>query len=153
MARQIVATNRKARHDYHIEERFEAGLALTGTEVKSIRSGRVQLRDAFARVDRGEVWLYNMHVAPYEFGNRWNHEPTRTRKLLLHRKEIRRLSGLLQQQGLTLVPLSLYINERGKVKVELGLARGKKRYDKREAIAARDRRRQAERELKERTRA
>ena len=127
MARQIVATNRKARHDYHIEERFEAGLALTGTEVKSIRSGRVQLRDAFARVDRGEVWLYNMHVAPYEFGNRWNHEPTRTRKLLLHRKEIRRLSGLLQQQGLTLVPLSLYINERGKVKVELGLARGKKR--------------------------
>lgn len=94
-----------------------------------------------------------MHVAPYEFGNRWNHEPTRTRKLLLHRKEIRRLSGLLQQQGLTLVPLSLYINERGKVKVELGLARGKKRYDKREAIAARDRRRQAERELKERTRA
>ncbi len=146
---KVVATNRKARHDYHIEETFEAGLVLTGTEVKSLRAGKVNLRDSFARIDRGEAFLYNMHISPYDFGNRWNHDPTRTRKLLLNKAEIRRLIGKIQQQGLTLVPLKVYFNDRGIAKVELAVARGKKKWDKREDIAKREARREVERAVKE----
>lgn len=148
--RKVVATNRKARHDYHIEETYEAGLVLTGTEVKSIRQGRLNLKDSFARVEDGEVFLYNMHVSPYSHGNRWNHEPTRTRKLLLHKGEIRRLVGKVQQQGLTLVPLRVYFTPKGRAKVEIALARGKKLWDKRRDIAKRDARREAERAVKSR---
>lgn len=151
--RRLVATNRKARHDYHVEETYEAGLVLTGTEVKALREGRANLRDSFARIERGEVFLYNAHISPYSHGNRWNHEPTRTRKLLLHKDEIRRLAGKVQQQGLTLVPLELYFNERGVAKVLLALARGKKLWDKRRDIARREAEREAERAVKERVRA
>lgn len=147
---KVVATNRRARHDYHIEETYEAGMVLTGTEVKSIRQGRLNLKDSFARIEKGEVFLYNMHVSPYSHGNRWNHEPTRTRKLLLRRDEIRRLVGKVQQQGLTLVPLKVYFTPRGHAKVELALARGKKLWDKRESIARRDAEREAQRASKER---
>lgn len=150
--RNVVATNRRARHDYHILETFEAGLVLTGTEVKALREGRVNLRDSFARVDNGEVYLYNMHISPYSHGNRWNHEPTRTRKLLLHKKEIRRLIGLVQQQGLTLVPLMVYFNEKGRAKLELAVARGKKLWDKRRDAAQREAQREAARAVKERLR-
>src|SRR5690606_29907619 len=125
-----VATNRKAWHDYHIEETFEAGIALTGTEVKSLRRGQANLRDRYAQIKDGEVFLYNAHISPYEFGNRFNHEPTRTRKLLLHRDEIRRLIGKLREGGTTLVPLRIYFTPRGVAKVELALARGKKKWDK-----------------------
>lgn len=149
---RLIATNRKARHDYTIEETYEAGIVLTGTEVKSLRAGKVSLRDSFARVHNGEVWLHNAHISPYDFGNRWNHDPTRTRKLLLHKAEIRRLIGKVQQQGLTLVPLRMYFTERGHAKVELGLARGKKKWDKREDMAKRSAQREAERALKERNR-
>jgi len=147
---KLVATNRKARHDYHIDETFEAGIVLTGTEVKSLRAGRANINDSFARIERGEVFLYNMHISPYDFGNRWNHDPTRTRKLLLNKAEIRRLVGKVQQQGLTLVPLRVYFNDRGIAKVELALARGKKKWDKREDIARRDARREIEKAVKER---
>ena len=150
---RAVATNRRARHDYHILESYEAGIVLTGTEVKSVRQGRVNLQDAFARVERGEVFLYNMHISPYAYGNRWNHEPTRTRKLLLHKAEIRKLIGRVQQQGFTLVPLRVYFNERGRAKVELALAQGKKKWDKRRDIAKREVQREVERAMKERMRA
>jgi len=146
---KVVATNRKAHHDYFIEETYEAGIVLTGTEVKSIRQGRLNLKDSFARIEDGEVFLYNMHVSPYSHGNRWNHEPTRTRKLLLKREEIRRLVGKVQQQGLTLVPLKVYFTPRGHAKVELALARGKKLWDKRQSIARRDAEREAQRAAKE----
>ncbi|PZN08443.1 MULTISPECIES: SsrA-binding protein SmpB [Thermaerobacter] len=134
---RLIADNRKARHDYFIDETFEAGLVLTGTEIKSIRAGRVNLRDSHARVEGGEVWLYGMHIAPYEHGNRFNHEPDRPRKLLLHRREIDYLAGRVRERGYTLVPLRLYLKG-GWAKVELALARGKKRYDKRAAIAQRE---------------
>lgn len=150
-AQRLVATNRKARHDYTIEETYEAGLVLTGTEVKSLRQGKAQLRDSFARISGGEVWIHNVHISPYEQGNRWNHEPTRQRKALMHRAEIRRLIGKIQQQGYTLIPLSLYFNDRGIAKVELGLAKGKKKWDKREDMARRSAAREAERALKART--
>ncbi len=146
---RVIAENRKARYDYHIEDTVEAGLVLTGTEIKSIRAGHVQLREAYARVDRGEVWLYNLHVAPYEFGNRWNHDPIRPRKLLLNRREIEGLWRLVRQSGLTLVPLRLYLRA-GRAKVELALARGKHEYDKRDVIAARDAARRIDRAIKER---
>jgi len=141
-----VATNRKARHDYFIEDTYEAGLVLVGTEVKSIRQGRVNLQDAYAEVRNGEAWLHNMHISPYAQGGRFNPDPNRPRKLLLHRREIDRLKGLQEQKGLTLVPLSLYFR-RGRAKVELGLARGKRQYDKRRAIAERESRRELERAL------
>ncbi|NLO89392.1 MAG: SsrA-binding protein SmpB [Clostridia bacterium] len=145
MAEQkVIATNKKARHDYFIEETYEAGIALTGTEVKSIREGKVNLRDSYAEVRNGEVFVHNMHISPYEAGNQFNHEPKRTRKLLLHKHEIRRLIGKTQERGYTLVPLKIYFNERGKVKLEIGLAKGKKLYDKRKEIAQRD----AEREMR-----
>ncbi|HLT58965.1 MAG: SsrA-binding protein SmpB [Limnochordales bacterium] len=149
---KTVATNRKARHEYHILETLEAGLVLTGTEVKSVRAGRVNLNDAFARVENGEVYLYNMHISPYTHGNRFNHEPTRVRKLMLHKDEIRRLVGKTREQGLTLIPLRIYFSDRGWAKVELALARGKKKWDKREDIARREAQRQAQRAVKEQVR-
>jgi SsrA-binding protein len=133
---KVLTTNRKASHDYHIEEVFEAGVALTGTEVKSLRAGRANLQDGYATVEGGEVFLLNCHVSPYTPANRFNHDPRRRRKLLLHRAEIRRLIGKVQERGLTLVPLSLYLKN-GRVKVELALCRGKKQYDKRETLKRR----------------
>ena len=132
-----IAQNRKARHLYHILETIEAGLVLTGTEVKSLRTGKANLLDAYAMVDRGEVWLMNLHISPYEKGNQFNHEPKRKRKLLLHRRDIRRLIGKTREKGLTLIPLSLYFKQ-GWAKVELALAKGKKLHDKREDVAKRD---------------
>jgi len=144
---KTITINRKAYHDYHILETLEAGIALTGTEIKSIRAGRVNLREAYAHPDGGELWLFNTHIARYEAGSHYNHEPTRPRKLLLHRKQIDSLIGKMTQKNLTLVPLRLYIKN-GIAKVELGIARGKKLYDKREAIARRDAEREVERALK-----
>jgi SsrA-binding protein len=138
-----VARNKRARHDYHILETWEAGVVLSGTEVKSLRQGKANLTDAYATVRDGEVFLLNLHISPYEQGNQFNHEPTRTRKLLLHRKEIRRLIGGVERQGLTLVPLELFFNPRGKAKVTIALAKGKKQHDKR----ADERRREDEREM------
>lgn len=149
---KVVCENRKARHDYFIEETYEAGIALQGTEVKSLREGRANLRDSHALVENGEVWLYNMHISPYEQGNRFNHEPTRPRKLLLHKREIMKLLGKVQQKGYTLVPLRIYFTNYGKAKVELALARGKKLYDKRDAMARRDVQRRIEKALAERNR-
>ena len=151
MSDKVFATNRKAYHDYHVLENVEAGLVLTGTEVKSIRAGRVQLREGYARIDRGEAWLHNTHVAEYAQGNRYNHEPTRTRKLLLHRGEIARLASKAREAGLTLVPLRLY-DKGGHLKVELGLVRGKRQYDKRVALSEREARRDIERAVRDRQR-
>ncbi|MDR0350761.1 MAG: SsrA-binding protein SmpB [Coriobacteriales bacterium] len=148
---KIAVRNRKARHDYHIEESFEAGIALTGTEVRSLREGGGQLTDAYALIRKGELWLIGLHIKPYSHGNRANVEPDRTRKLLMHRKQIRYLGDKTKQAGMALVPLSLYFNSAGLAKVELGLARGKKSYDKRAQLAARDSRREVERALKART--
>lgn len=145
---KVVATNRKARHDYHIEDTIEAGIVLTGTEIKSIRAGRMNLQDSFAQVRNGEVWLVGAHISPYTHGNRENHDPLRDRKLLLHRREINRLAGKVQERGYTLVPLRVYLKE-GRAKVELGLARGKKQYDKRESIAKRDFDREMRRAVKD----
>ena len=141
--RQAVARNKRARHDYHILETWEAGLVLTGSEVKSLRQGKANLSDAFAVVQGGELFLLNLHIPTYEQANRFNHEPTRTRKLLLHRQEIRRLIGGIERKGLTLVPLDLYFNKRGIAKVTLALAQGKKQHDKRED----ERRREDERDM------
>jgi SsrA-binding protein len=149
MSDQTVAVNRRAHHDYAIEQTLEAGIVLTGTEIKSIRAGRVNLAEAYARIERGEAWLIGAHIAPYEQGNRNNHEPTRTRKLLLHRDEIAELIGRTQAKGQTLVPLRLYLHK-GMAKLELGVARGKKTYDKRRTIAERDMRRELERQSKAR---
>jgi SsrA-binding protein len=143
-----VAENRKARHDYFIEESFEAGLALTGSEIKSIRGGRLNLRGGYARIVDGEAWLYDVHISPYDqSGIYFNHEPTRPRKLLLHRRELDRISGQVERQGFTLVPLRVYFKGR-RAKLELGLARGKKLYDKREDIAKREAKRDIERAIK-----
>jgi SsrA-binding protein len=142
-----VALNRRARHDFTIDETFEAGLVLTGTEIKSIRAGKVNLSDAYARVERGEAWLIGAHIAPFEQGNRYNHEPKRQRKLLLHRSEIDELLGRTKAKGQTVVPLRLYIDEKGRAKIELGLARGKQLHDRRRDIADRDARRDIAREL------
>jgi SsrA-binding protein len=149
MAGKTIAVNRRARHDYDVQETCDAGLVLTGTEIKSIRAGRVNLRDAHARARNDELWLYNMHVSPYEQGNRYNVDPLRPRKLLLHRSEIRRLGGKVQEKGLALIPLRLYL-QRGYAKVEIALARGRRQYDKREAIAERDAEREKERALRAR---
>ena len=145
---QPIAVNRKARHDYFIEETYEAGIALVGSEVKSCRLGRVNLRDAYAQIKDGEVFLLNCHISPFEQANRFNHEPLRPRKLLMHKAEIRRLYGKVREKGFTLVPPRLYFNQKGKVKVELALAKGKRAYDKREDIAARDARREMARALR-----
>jgi len=143
----MIAVNRKAYHDYHIQETLEAGIVLKGSEIKSIRANRVNLSDAYARPENGELWLYNSHIASYNAASYNSHEPTRPRKLLLHRKEIDNLAGKVTQRGLTLVPLKLYIKH-GVAKVELGVAKGKKIYDKREAIARRDVGREMDRALK-----
>ncbi len=147
LADKTVTVNRKARHEYHILESFEAGIALTGTEVKSLRAGKANLQDSFARVENSELILYNMHISPYEQGNRFNHEPKRPRKLLMHKHEIMRLLGKTQEKGLTLVPLKVYFT-RGRAKVELALAKGKKVHDKREAIKERDAKREIQRAMK-----
>jgi len=141
---KVISTNRKARHDYHIEESYEAGIVLTGTEVKSVRGARVNLKDSYARIENGEIFLYNMHISPYEQGNRFNHDPVRIRKLLMHKIEINRLTGKINEKGYALIPLKIYLKS-GLVKVELGLARGKKLYDKRRDIAERDSKREIER--------
>ena len=138
---KVVATNRKARHDYLIEDTFEAGIVLTGSEIKSIRAGQVNLRDGYAALRDGELWLLNAHIAPYHQASYENHEPRRERKLLMHRREINRLTGKLQEKGLTLVPLQIYLKN-SRAKVELGLARGKKLYDKRQSMRERDDHRQ-----------
>jgi len=144
---QTVITNRKARHDYFVMDAYECGVMLKGAEVKSIRNGRANLQDAFARVEDGEVWLYGMHVSPYEF-SRGELDPVRRRKLLLHNKEIAELTRATDEKGVTLVPLKVYFKD-GRCKIELAVARGKARYDKRQAIAERDARRETERDLKE----
>lgn len=135
---KVVANNKKARHDYFIEETYETGIVLTGTEIKSIRQGKVSIKESYAKVENGEMIIYGMNISPYEFGNRFNVDPLRPRKLLLHKKEIQKLIGYTTLKGLTLVPLRLYINDRGKAKLELAVARGKKDYDKRNSIAKRD---------------
>ena len=149
MSEKTVALNRKALHDYEVLERIEAGLVLTGTEIKSIRDGRVNLREAYARPEGGELWLFNSHIAQYPAAHRFNHEPGRPRKLLLHKGEMRELSRALEERGLTLVPLRLYL-KRGLAKVEMGLVRGKRQYDKRQAIARREAERQMERAIRQR---
>lgn len=149
---ETVALNRKARHNYTITDTFEAGIVLTGTEIKSVRAGKVTLSDAYARVERGEAWLMNAHIAQFDQGNRYNHEPRRDRKLLLHRVEIDSLLGKAAQKGLTVVPLRLYISDKGRAKVELGLAKGKQLHDRRRDIAERQSKREVERELADATR-
>lgn len=147
---KVVATNRKAYHDYFIEEKLEAGVMLRGTEVKSLRDGRVNLQDSYASVDGEEVFLHHCHISPYSHGNIMNHDPLRPRKLLLHRKEINKLIGKTQQKGLTLIPLRIYFSKNGRAKVELALAKGKKQYDRRESIKAREAGREVERAIKSR---
>jgi len=144
---KTVATNRKARHDYAIEDTFEAGIVLTGTEIKSVRDSHVSLQDAYARIEHGEAWLVGARIAPWAGGNRNNHEPMRDRKLLLHRSQIDQLTGRTKAKGLTMVPLSMYFNDRGKAKVQVGLARGKKNYDRRRDIQARQAKRDMDREV------
>lgn len=145
---KILAQNKKAGHDYFIDEVYEAGIVLYGTEVKSVRMGKVNLKDSFARIENNEVFLYNMHISPYEKGNIFNKDPLRTRKLLLNRREINKLTGYVAQKGYTLIPLRVYLKH-GLVKVELAVAKGKKLYDKREDIAKRDAKREIERHFKE----
>ena len=152
MPEKTITLNRRARHEFAIDDTVEAGLVLTGTEIKSIRAGKVNLTDAYARIERGEAWLVGAHIAPWEGGNRFNHEPKRDRKLLLHRAQIDQLLGKTKSKGLTLVPLRLYIDDRGKAKLELGLGKGKQLHDRRRDIAARDARRQLERDLADATR-
>jgi SsrA-binding protein len=149
MPDETIALNRRARHDYAIEDTLEAGIVLTGTEIKSVRARKVNIAEAYARVEKGEMWLIGAHIAEYAQGNRNNHAPTRTRKLLLHRDQIAELTGLQAAKGLTIVPLRLYIRD-GRAKLELGIARGKKTHDKRRTIAERDMRRQLERDTKQR---
>ena len=146
---KVIAQNKKAGHDYFIEETYEAGMVLTGTEIKSMRAGRMNLKDSFARISNGEMYLHNAHISEYEQGNRYNHEPTRARKLLLHRKQINQLIGQTQQQGYTLVPLKVYIKN-GFAKVLIGLGKGKKNFDKRETLKRKDAKRDIERALRER---
>jgi SsrA-binding protein len=146
---KLISSNRKAYHDYIILESFEAGIVLTGTEIKSIRAGQVNLREGYARADgNGDMWLYNVHISKYDPGSRYNHEPTRNRRLLLHRKQINDLTGRTTQKGFTLIPLKLYLNKKGIAKVEIGLARGKKVYDKRETMVQRQADREMERAIK-----
>lgn len=144
---KLVANNKKAYHDYFIEEKYEAGLVLHGTEVKSLRMGKCSIKEAFIRIENGEVYAYGMHISPYEKGNIFNKDPLRPKKLLLHKQQIRKLIGSSAEKGYTLVPLQVYFRD-GRAKIEIGLARGKKLYDKRQDIAKKDQRREAEKELK-----
>ena len=146
--KKLVAGNKKARHDYFIEEVYEVGIVLTGTEIKSVRQGKVSIKESYAKIEKGEVFIYGMNISPYEQGNRFNVDSLRPRKLLLHKREIRKLIGYTTMKGLTLVPLSMYINEDGRAKMELAVARGKKLYDKRQDIAKKDQRREVERDYK-----
>ena len=146
-SQKLIANNKKAYHDFFIDETYECGIALHGTEVKSMRMGKCSIKEAFVRIEDGEVFVYGMHVSPYEKGNIFNKDPLRVKKLLLHKYEINKLLGKIKEKGYTLVPLQVYFKD-GKVKVEIGLARGKKLYDKREAIAKKDQRREAEKDLK-----
>ena len=146
-SQKLIANNKKAYHDFFIDETYECGIALHGTEVKSMRMGKCSIKEAFIRIEDGEVFVYGMHVSPYEKGNIFNKDPLRVKKLLLHKYEINKLLGKIKEKGYTLVPLQVYFKD-GKVKVEIGLARGKKLYDKREAIAKKDQRREAEKEIK-----
>ena len=145
--RKLVANNKKARFDYFIEDTYEAGIALHGTEVKSLRMGKCSIKESFIRIEKGEVYIYGMHISPYEKGNIFNKDPLRVRKLLLHKYEINKLQAQMQQKGYTIVPLTVYFSK-GLVKVEIGLANGKKLYDKRQDIAKKDQRREAEKEFK-----
>ncbi|MCL7749025.1 MULTISPECIES: SsrA-binding protein SmpB [Halalkalibacter] len=147
--RNVIAQNKRASHDYFIEETYEAGIVLKGTEIKSMRAGRMNLKDSFARISNGEMYLHNAHISEYEQGNRYNHEPTRARKLLLHKKQINTLIGQTQQKGYALVPLKVYIKN-GFAKVLIGLAKGKKNFDKRETLKRKDAKREVERALKDR---
>ena len=144
---RLIANNKKAYHDYFIEETYEAGIALHGTEVKSLRMGKCRIKDSFVRIENEEVYIYGMHISPYEKGNIFNRDPLRVKKLLLHKSEIRKMKGKIAEKGYTLVPLKVYFN-RSLVKVEIGLAKGKKLYDKRQDIAKKDQRREAERDFK-----
>lgn len=148
--RKMIANNKKARHDYFIEETYEAGIVLTGTEIKSARLGKVSIKESYARIEKEEMMIYGMNISPYEQGNRFNVDPLRPRKLLLHKREIRKLIGATKLKGLTLVPMTMYINEAGLAKLEIALARGKKNYDKRDAIAKSDASRNMERAMKQR---
>ena len=148
---KIAAQNRKAHHDYFVEDRYEAGIELFGTEVKSIRAGTLNLKDSYCTVKGGELFVHSMHISPYEKGNIFNKDPVRTRRLLMHKREIRKLHDLIKQDGYTLVPLSVYFKD-ARVKVEVGLCKGKKNYDKREAAAKRDAKREIDRTMKERNR-
>ena len=148
-ARHDIAVNRRARHDYHIDESYEAGIVLLGSEVKSLRAGKANLKDSYARIENGEMWLLNVHISPYAAASQFGHEPTRKRKLLLHAREIERLHGKVKERGFTLIPLRLYFKD-GRAKVEIGLARGKKLYDKRESIREREMRREVDRAMKTR---
>ena len=145
MGNKVVAQNRKARHDYFILDAFECGIVLTGTEIKSVRAANVNLKDSYASMENNELWLIGMHISPYEKGSYYNHEPERNRKLLLNRRELVRLKGKTKEKGLTLVPLSVYLNDGRRAKVELALAKGKTSYDKRDAIAQRDAKRDMDR--------
>jgi SsrA-binding protein len=147
---KVICANKKAYHDYHIEEKFEAGIALTGTEVKALREGKANLKDSYARVKDCELFLVNAHISPYSCGNIYNHDPKRTRKLLMHAREIDRLIGKVKERGYTLVPLSLYFNKRNMAKMEIALAKGKTLYDKRESIRKKDEKRLTERETRQR---
>lgn len=146
-SRKLIANNKKARHDYFVEETYEAGMALHGTEVKSLRLGKCSIKESFIKIEKGEVFIYNMHISPYEKGNIFNKDPLRVKKLLLHKYEINKMAGKIQQQGYTLVPLNVYLSG-SLVKIEVGLCRGKKLYDKRQDIAKRDQRREAEKNFK-----
>ncbi len=146
-ALKLVANNKKAYHDYFIDEKYEAGLVLHGTEVKSMRMGKCSIKESFVRIENNEVWVYGMHISPYEKGNIFNRDPLRPKKLLMHKAQIRKLTGQLAEKGFTLVPLQVYFKD-GRAKVEIGLARGKKLYDKRQDIAKKDQRREAEKEFK-----
>ena len=146
-SKKIIANNKKAFYDYFIEEKYEAGIELVGTEVKSLRMGKCSIKEAFVRIQKGEVFIYGMHISPYEKGNIFNRDPLRARKLLLHRYEIRKIEGQIAQKGYTLVPLNVYLKG-SLMKVEIGLAKGKKQYDKRQDIAKKDQRREAEKQFK-----
>lgn len=145
---KLIENNKKARHDYFFDDIYECGIELTGTEIKSIRAGGVSLRDSYAKIEKGEVFVFNMHIAPYDKGNRYNSDPLRPKKLLLHKQEIRKLSNIVMQKGVTLIPSQVYLNEKGRAKLDLAVARGKKLYDKREDIARRDAKREEERSMK-----
>lgn len=145
---KLAANNKKAYHDYFVEETYEAGIELTGTEIKSVRAGKVSIKESFVKIKAGQAMVYGMNISPYEQGNRFNVEPTRTRRLLLHKQEIRKLDQALALDGMTLIPLRMYINEDGRAKLEIGLCKGKKNYDKRESIAKRDSKRDIERRMK-----